>query len=150
IGLMLFGLAGPLTGWLMDRFGPRLVVLGGLVLIAASMAASAIMTQLWQLNLFWGALSGIGTGVAASVLGATIANRWFVARRGLVLGIFGAATSAGQLVFVPLLAWLETAIGWRSSVMVLAGAAALLLAPVVLLMRDDPADMGLRPFGGAP
>jgi sugar phosphate permease len=150
IGLLLFGLVGPLTGWLMDRFGPRLVMLGGIALIAASMVTSARMTALWQLNLFWGALSGIGTGVVGSVLGATVANRWFVARRGLVVGIFGAATSAGQLVFVPLLAWLESTIGWRSSVMVLAGAAALLLAPVLLLMRDDPADMGLRPYGGAP
>ena len=150
IGLLLFGLVGPLTGWLMDRFGPRLVMLGGIALIAASMVASARMTELWQLNLFWGALSGIGTGVAGSVLGATVANRWFVARRGLVIGMFGAATSAGQLVFVPLLAGLESTIGWRSSVMALAGAAALLLAPVLLLMRDDPADMGLRPYGGEP
>src|SRR6185503_3061231 len=61
IGLILFGLAGPLTGWLMDRFGPRLVVLGGLALIGISMAVSAMMTQLWQLNLFWGAFSGVGT-----------------------------------------------------------------------------------------
>jgi sugar phosphate permease len=148
IGLLLFGLVGPLTGWLMDRFGPRLVMLAGIALIGASMAASARMTALWQLNLFWGALSGIGTGVAGSVLGAAVANRWFVARRGLVIGIFGAATSAGQLIFVPLLAWLESAIGWRSSVLTLAGIAALLLAPVLLLMRDDPADLGLRPYGG--
>jgi sugar phosphate permease len=150
IGLLLFGLVGPLTGWLIDRFGPRLVILGGIALIAVSMVASARMTALWQLNLFWGALSGVGTGIAGSVLGATVANRWFVARRGLVIGIFGAATSAGQLVFVPLLAWLESAIGWRGSVLALAGAAALLLAPVLLLMRDDPAGLGLRPYGGLP
>ncbi len=150
IGLLLFGLAGPLSGWLMDRLGPRLVMLGGLALIAASMVASASMTALWQLNLFWGALSGIGTGVAASVLGATVANRWFVARRGLVLGVFGAATSAGQLVFVPLLAQLEVGMGWRGSVLVLAAAAAVLLAPVLLLMRDDPSKLGLAPYGGSP
>jgi predicted MFS family arabinose efflux permease len=114
------------------------------------MAASSRMTAPWQLNLFWGALSGIGTGVAGSVLGAAVATRWFVARRGLVIGIFGAATSAGQLIFVPLLAWLESAIGWRASVMALAGAAALLLAPVLLLMRDDPADLGMRPYGSQP
>jgi sugar phosphate permease len=149
IGLLLFGLVGPLTGWLMNRFGPRRVMLGGILLISASMAASARMTALWQLNLFWGALSGLGTGIAGSVLGAAVASRWFVARRGLVIGIFGAATSAGQLLFVTLLAWLESAIGWRGSVMTLAGVAALLLAPILLLMRDDPADLGLRPYGGA-
>ena len=148
IGLMLFGLAAPLSGWLIGRFGPRLVMLGGVVLISASMAASARMTSLWQLNLFWGALSGIGTGIAGSVLGAAVAARWFVARRGLVIGMFGAATSAGQLIFVPLLAWIESTIGWRSSVMVLAGVAALLLLPILLLMRDDPADLGMQPYGG--
>jgi MFS family permease len=150
IGLLLFGLVGPLTGWLIDRFGPRLVILGGVALIVISMVTSARMTALWQLNLFWGALSGIGTGIAGSVLGAAVASRWFVARRGLVIGIFGAATSAGQLIFVPLLAWLEGMIGWRGSVLVLAGAAALLFVPVLILMRDDPAQLGLRPYGGAP
>jgi sugar phosphate permease len=148
IGLLLFGLAAPLSGWLIDRFGPRWVMLGGIVLISASMAASARMTSLWQLNLFWGALSGIGTGIAGSVLGAAVATRWFVARRGLVIGIFGAATSAGQLIFIPLLAWSESMIGWRASVMVLAGVAMLLLLPLLLLMRNDPADLGIQPYGG--
>jgi sugar phosphate permease len=150
IGLLLFGLVGPLTGWLVQRFGPRLVMLGGIALIGTSMIVSARMTALWQLNLFWGALSGIGTGIAGSVLGATVASRWFVARRGLVIGIFGAATSAGQLIFVPLLAWGEGMIGWRGSMMVLAGIAALLLVPVLLLMRNDPADLRLQPYGGPP
>ncbi|HEX9371553.1 MAG TPA: MFS transporter, partial [Roseiflexaceae bacterium] len=106
IGLLLYGAVGPLAGWLMDRFGPRLVMLGGLALIGVSMAAGAMMTQLWQLDLFWGVLSGVATGVVAPVLGATVASRWFVARRGLVVGVFGAATSAGQLIFLPLLMWL--------------------------------------------
>lgn len=147
IGLVLFGLVGPLTGWLMDRFGPKVLMLSGLALIAASMVASAAMTALWQLNLFWGALSGIGTGIVASVLGATVANRWFVERRGLVVGIFGAATSAGQLIFVPLLMWLVVLIGWRSSTLVLAGVALAMLLPVLLLMRNDPSELGLRPYG---
>ena len=147
LGLILFGLSGPVSGWLIDRLGPRLLMLSGLAIIGASTAAGAAMTALWQLNLFWGALSGIGTGFAASVLGAAVANRWFVARRGLVLGIFGAATSAGQLIFVPLLIQLVVTIGWRGSAVVLAVAAVATLAPVLLLMRDDPAQMGLRPYG---
>ncbi|MBK9711797.1 MAG: MFS transporter [Kouleothrix sp.] len=147
IGLVLYGFTGPFVGRLMDRFGPRMVLVGGMILIAASMAAGALMTRLWQLNLFWGALSGLGTGVAAQVLGATVANRWFVARRGLVMGIFGAATSAGQLIFVPLLVWLVVTIGWRASTLVLAGAALALVLPVLLLMRNSPADLGQRPYG---
>jgi sugar phosphate permease len=150
IGLLLYGLVGPFAGRLMDRFGPRAVMLAGLLLMVGSQAAGATISTLWQLNLMWGVLGGIGTGMAAQVLGATVANRWFVARRGLVLGYFGAAGSAGQLLFVPLLMALVVAVGWRASHLVLAGAGALVLIPVFLLMRDDPADLGLRPYGAPP
>ena len=147
VGLVLFGLSGPLGGRLMDRFGPRGLMLAGLALIGVSALGGAAMTALWQLTLFWGVLSGIGTGVAASVLGATVANRWFVARRGLVLGLFGAASSAGQLIFVPALMWGVVAIGWRTASVVLAAIALAVLVPVLLLMRDEPADLGLAPYG---
>ena len=103
IGLLVFGLVGPLAGSLIDRFGPKRVMLVGLVLMVASAVTSALMSVEWQMLLFWGGLSGLGTGLAAAVLGATVASRWFVARRGLVVGIFGAATSAGQLIFLPAL-----------------------------------------------
>jgi sugar phosphate permease len=147
IGLLLYGLSGPVAGWLMDRFGPKRLTLAGLAIIGTSTLAGAAVTELWQLNLFWGVLSGIGTGIVAPVLGATVANRWFVERRGLVLGIFGAAASAGQLVAVPALMWLVVVTGWRQGTVLLAGAVMLVLIPVLLFMRDDPSRMGLRPYG---
>ncbi|HET7769614.1 MAG TPA: MFS transporter, partial [Chloroflexota bacterium] len=150
VGLLLYGLAGPFAGRLMDRFGPRRVMLVGILVFGTATAASAAMSTLWQLNLLWGVASGIGTGVAAAVLGATVANRWFVQRRGLVLGAFGAATSAGQLVFVPLLMWLVVVAGWRSSALLLGAIALAVLVPVFLFMRDEPADVGERPYGAAP
>ncbi|MFN8504709.1 MFS transporter [Kouleothrix sp.] len=149
IGLLCYGLTAPLSGWLIDRIGPRWVMFAGLAIMGASMLASAWMSALWQLDLFWGALSGVGTGVVALVLGAAVANRWFATRRGLITGIFGASTSAGQLIFYPLLVWYVGAFGWRSSVLMLAAVAGLLLLPVLLLMRNAPADMGLRPYGAA-
>src|SRR5215207_6948116 len=147
VGLLLYGLSGPTAGWLMDRFGPTRITLFGLALIGGSTLAGAAMTELWQLNLFWGILSGVGTGIVAPVLGATVANRWFVERRGLVLGIFGAAASAGQLIAVPALMWLVVVTGWRQGTVLLAGAVMLVLLPVLLLMRDDPSRMGPRPYG---
>lgn len=147
VGLLIYGLSGPAAGWLMDRYGPKKLALLGLALIGGSTLAGAAMTELWQLNLFWGVLSGVGAGVVAPVLGATVANRWFVERRGLVLGIFGAAASAGQLVAVPALMWLVVVVGWREGTVYLAGAALLALFPVLLLMRDDPRAVGLRPYG---
>nr|MDQ3043884.1 MFS transporter [Chloroflexota bacterium] len=150
IGLLLYGLAGPAAGALMDRFGPTRLMMIGVALTAISTALAAAMSALWQLNLLWGVFSGLGTGIAATVLGATVANRWFVARRGLVIGIFGAATSAGQLLFVPFLMWMVTGAGWRAASLVLAACAAALLVPIVIFMRDDPAAVGFRPFGAPP
>ena len=147
VGLLLYGLSGPVAGWLMDRFGPTRLTLVGLAVVGGSTLAGAAMTELWQLNLFWGVLSGVGTGVVAPVLGATVANRWFVERRGLVLGVFGAAASAGQLVSVPALMWLVVAVGWREGTVLLAAAVFLILVPVLFFMRDDPTRLGLRPYG---
>jgi MFS family permease len=146
-GILVFGLTAPFSGQLMDRFGPKRIVLIGLVIISVSMGTSALMTQLWQLNLLWGALSGVGTGLIGSVLGATIANRWFIEKRGLVTGIFGAATSAGQLVFVRALASLAENFGWRNASWVLAVLPLLFIIPVILLLKDSPADAGAKPLG---
>jgi MFS family permease len=147
VGLLLFGFAGPLAGWLVDRFGPRVVMLAGLGLMAVSMVASGLMRAPWQMLLFWGALSGLATGLVGAVMGTAVANRWFYARRGMVLGIFGAATSAGQLIFLPAIVGITALIGWRGSSYVLAGFALALLPLVFLLMRDRPADVGALPLG---
>jgi predicted MFS family arabinose efflux permease len=147
VGLLLFGFAGPLAGLLVDRLGPRAVMLAGLLLMVASMVASALMQSVWQMLLFWGAVSGLATGLVGAVMGTAVANRWFYARRGLVLGIFGAATSAGQLIFLPTIVKLTELIGWRGATYLLAGLAALMLPLIFLLMRDRPADVGALPYG---
>jgi sugar phosphate permease len=148
VSLVAYGLAGPAAGALLDRYGPRWIMLIGLALTALSALLTAVMTALWQFSAVWGVLGGFGTGVVAAVLGAAVANRWFVRRRGLAVGIFGAATSAGQLIFVPLLIWVVGVAGWRAAVALLAILTVALLPAVVTLMRDDPADVGLRPLGG--
>jgi predicted MFS family arabinose efflux permease len=111
------------------------------------MLASALMQAPWQMMLFWGAISGLATGLVGAVMGTAVANRWFYARRGLVLGIFGAATSAGQLIFLPAIVWMVGLIGWRGASYALAAFAAALVPLVFLLMRDNPADVGQLPYG---
>jgi sugar phosphate permease len=100
----------------------------------------------------WGFVVGAGSGLAATVLGAAVANRWFTERRGLVMGVLTASTATGQLVFLPALATAVTANGWRSAPLIVAGATALVVPIIWFFMRDDPRDVGLRPFGesGAP
>jgi MFS family permease len=105
------------------------------------------MTQVWQLILLWGVVVGIGTGMTALVLGATIATRWFNARRGLVVGILTASAATGQLVFLPLLAHLTEVMGWRTALGLMCGMLGVVAFAVLMVMRDRPGDLGLRPFG---
>lgn len=148
INLALFGLCAPFGAAFMERFGVRRVMLGSLVLVAAGAGLSTLMRAEWQLYLLWGGVVGIGSGATAGSLAAIVANRWFVKQRGLVVGLVSTAGATGQLIFLPLLMELVTTFGWRSASIATAGTAALLVAPLVLLlMRDDPHDVGLRPYG---
>lgn len=147
LSFIAFGLGAPISGGLVDRFGPRRVMLGGIAFIAAGLAPLVWLSELWQLHLLWGVVVGVGTGAVTNVLGATIALRWFRSHRGLVVGAFASASSAGQLVFVSLLAWIVLSEGWRSALGALAVAIGLLVVPVVLLMRDRPSDVNRRPYG---
>lgn len=149
IGLIAFGLSGPLSGWLMGRIGVRNVVLLSLVVTSLSLFATSMVREIWQLTLVFGLISGIGTGLVASVLGPTVATRWFVRHRGLVTGILGASNSTGQLIFFPLLTALAVTTGWRAGAIVLAVLAMALILPVLVWVRDDPADVGARPLGVA-
>jgi sugar phosphate permease len=147
INIALFGLIGPFAASVMDRWGVRRVILGALGLLAASVALTTQMRALWQLTVLWGVLVGTGTGVTSMVLAAIIANRWFDARRGLVLGILTAANATGQLIFLPTLASMIARYGWRSAALVVASAAAVVFVIVLVFMRDRPEDLGLQPYG---
>lgn len=144
IGLVGYGLSGPVSGRLMDRIGVRGVTALSILLSVASLVLSSLVQSQWQLNLFFGFLSGLATGLVASVLGATVANRWFVRHRGLVIGVMGAAVSAGQLVFFPLLTVWAVGMGWRPAALTLAGICATLLLPVWLVHARRPREPGAR------
>jgi sugar phosphate permease len=150
VGLIAYGLAGPISGRLMGSIGIRNVTLLSLALTAASLLAAVLVTDIWLLTLTFGLLSGLATGLVASVLGATVANRWFQERRGFVVGVFGASTSAGQLIFFPLLTTLAVGVGWRAGAIVLVGIMLALLIPTLLFLREDPADIGVLPLGADP
>ncbi|QCI69388.1 MFS transporter [Phreatobacter stygius] len=149
VRLVLFGLIGPFAAAFMNRFGIRNVVVVALALISAGLLGSFVMTEVWQLVLLWGVVVGLGTGMTALVLGASVATRWFSARRGLVVGMLTASTATGQLVFLPLLAALTSQIGWRAALVFVLAMLMLALTAVFFLMRDAPADVALPRYGEA-
>jgi MFS family permease len=147
IRFILFGLMAPFAAALLNRYGLRNVVLSALLIVASALVTSLAMTKLWQLMLLWGVVVGIGTGMTALVLGATVAARWFSARRGLAVGILTASVATGQLVFLPMLARLTEQMGWRVALALMCGMLGVAAFAVLMIMRDRPSDLGLRPYG---
>jgi len=147
IRFILFGLMAPFAAALLNRYGLRNVTLSAQLIVVSALVASLAMTKVWQLVLLWGVVIGIGTGMTALVLGATIATRWFSARRGLVVGILTASVATGQLVFLPLLAHLTERFGWRIALALICALLGVSALAVLLIIRDRPSDVGLRPFG---
>ena len=147
VNIFLFGMIGPFAVAVMERFGLRRTVSFSLVILGLGVALTSLMRTPWQMMALWGFLVGSGTGMIAMVLGATVAERWFVRNRGLVLGILTASSATGQLIFLPLLASLSVHFGWRAVSLTVA-LIALVLAPVAgLLLRNRPSDIGLPRYG---
>jgi sugar phosphate permease len=122
-------------------------------LIGLGYGLSVFAAHYWQFVLLWGVIVGLGSGMAATVLGAAVSNRWFTTNRGLVMGMLTASTATGQLVFLPWLAWMVTTRGWRAAPLTVVAAAGVVLPVIWFFMRDSPSDVGLRPYGddrGAP
>src|SRR5690349_5390389 len=147
LNLVVYGLTAPFAAALMERFGVRRVVAVALSMVAVGSGLTLVMTSPWQLWLLWGFAVGIGTGSLALVFGAIVANRWFERHRGVVVGCFSAASSTGQLVFLPVIAMLATGPGWRWAAGLVAAFAMLLVPLVLLVMRDRPSDVGAVPYG---
>jgi predicted MFS family arabinose efflux permease len=149
VNILLLGLTGPFITALMQTIGIRRTMLAALVLLLVGAGGAAFVTKPWQLYLTWGLLVGLGAGGAGFGVAATIANRWFVERRGLVIGVLTASNASGQLIFLPILAAMATQFGWVSvpfavSLLVLA------MIPLVwLLLAESPGAVQLGPYGAA-
>src|ERR1700728_1412696 len=147
VRLALFGLIAPFAAAFINRFGVRPVVVSAVAMIVAGIVASMAMTQVWQLVALWGVIVGIGTGMVALVLGATIATRWFVHRRGLVVGMLTASNATGQLISLSLIAQVIQHYGWRSALVFVVAMLLVALFVALMVLRDRPVDVGLAPFG---
>ncbi len=149
INLALYGLCGPFSAALMSRYGIRRTMTLAMLMLVIGTGFSAWMQTPWELTLTWGVLVGLGSGFTSSVLGAVISTRWFVKRRGFVVGILSASGAAGQLVFLPLLARAVTTYGWQFAVWGTAISAGLVVVAILVFMSDHPSDIGLQPYGAS-
>jgi predicted MFS family arabinose efflux permease len=147
VGIFIYGLAGPFSAALMERIGLRRTLLWALLIMSGSTALSLLMTEPWHLIATWGVMSGIGSGAVATVLGATIVNRWFKTNRGLMMGLMSASAATGLLVFLPLLALLAERGGWKPVAIAVSMATAALLPLVYFLVPERPSSIGLTRYG---
>ncbi len=147
VNLLLYGLMGPFTAAIAERIGLRTTMAVAMTLLAGALLLATEMRAPWHLVVLWGVLVGVGSGMAATVLGAVVVSRWFHARRGLVMGALTASTATGQLLFLPLLAHMTEAEGWRWAVRIVALAALAVVPLVLAVVRESPAAVGILPFG---
>jgi MFS family permease len=148
INLLLFGLAGPFLGRLMDLYGTKTITLIMIALVTLGACGSIFMQEPWQLYLFWGVIIGAGSGGTSILMGSAVVNRWFKERRGLALGILGAAFSSGQLIFTPIIMSLNIHLGWRDATLFIVLLLGLVVLPLVMkFMADNPGIKGMEPYG---
>ena len=149
LNILLLGLTGPFAVATMHSFGIRRTMIAALLLLTAGAGGSALVRHPWQLYLTWGLLVGLGAGATGFGIIAMIANRWFVARRGLVTGLLTASNASGQLVFLPALAALATNFGWVSVPIAVSLLVAATVPLVWLLLAESPGTVGIGPYGAS-
>ena len=148
LGLLTFGLPGPLAGVRVSRFGPRSNIVLGNLLITLGMAGMFLIQEVWHVYLFYG-LAGLGICFGGYVPCTAVVNNWFIRKRSLTMGILLAAAGLGGFVFPPLATVLISSFGWRMSWLVLAGIIFVVACLIggLILIRNKPEDMGQVPDG---
>ena len=151
LALIVQGLASPLAGMYVMRYGARKALAAGGVLNILCFLVASFHTRLWELYAAYAVLFGLGGSLCGMLAMTTIVNNWFVKKRSLALSILLTAGGLGGLVMVPLLTAMINRFGWRNSYLVLAAMVFVLL--VVLpgfLVVNKPEDLGQIPDGIRP
>jgi MFS family permease len=149
--MVTFALAAGPIGALIDRFGPKIVIPTGVVVLAAGLVLMSAVTSRFTLYLYYGVFVALGVTLIGMIPTSTIVSRWFVKRRATALGIVHSGRSAGSLILVPLSALLIGWYGWRSAYLFIAAAVIVLLLPFNLIFHrpwPEPPETGL-PAGEA-
>src|SRR5262245_9690472 len=148
-GFVVSGVFSPLMGRLMDRHGPRLVMEVGVLLMAAGLLLAPLTREPWHLYLTIGVLVGAGSVCLGYSGQSLFLPNWFVRRRGLAMGLAFAGVGIGSMTLLPAVQLIIERSGWRSACVALGGLVLVVLAPINLLLRRRPQDLGLAPDGDA-
>jgi MFS family permease len=148
VNIMLMGLIGPFMTGLMQSLGLKRTMLLALLVLMSGTGLSLFMTSPWQLFLTWGVMVGVGAGAGAVGFAGAVANRWFFKRTGFAAGLLFAANAAGQLIFLPLLAWMANRYGWQGVAIATTAAIACVIPILFFLLPESPEHIGLAPYGG--
>ena len=146
VNILVYGLTAPFAAALMGRFGIRRVVMCALMVVGLGAISTIYITKPWHLIALWGLVVGFGTGSMALVFAAMVANRWFIKRKGLVVGALTAAGATGQLIFLPVLSRLANH-NWKY-VSLVVGTSAIVMVPLIyLFLKESPRTAGTTPYG---
>ncbi len=150
LAFVVYTVTAPAVGALIDRFGPRRVILPGIVLLSAGLCLSARLQSLAQFYVFYGVIGALGVTAVSIVAYSALLAHWFERRRGTASGIAVSGMGLVTFILVPLTQHVIDAAGWRTAFLVLGVLVFLLLFPVsAIFLRHKPQDMGLLPDGGA-
>lgn len=148
LGMVLLACLQPVVGVFADRIGPKKILLFGVVVIGLMLVLLSFATALWQFYVIYGVIGSIGFAATSPVNITTLVTHWFVKKRGTALSIATSGTALGQLVIVPVAAWVLSVSTWQTTMKALSILLILVMLPLgFFLIRDDPARMGLRPDG---
>lgn len=136
-----------IMGWLGDRYGARILMLGASALITVGTLLLGTITELWQFYVFYGFFVGSMGHAAFTVLLPVILTRWFNRYMGLAVGTYWAAMGIGPMLFAPIFRWLIETRGWGSAFTIIGLVVGVMLFAFSLLIRSTPEEMGLTPYG---
>ncbi len=147
ICITLVGFSGPFIAGLYQKFSVRKVLLLGMGTLLTAILLTTIMSQIWHLFIIWGIIIGLSAGAFLTVLNVYVATTWFEKKRGLALGLLTSSSAAGQLVFLPLMAYIVENYSWRNAVLTIFSFGVFIYVLLWIFMKNDPADVGVLPLG---
>lgn len=141
------GIASPVVGWAVDKYGARIVIFVGAVISGLGFALMVFVESLIGFYLIYGVILSIGMSAMLYIPAWTVIAKWFIRRLSLALGILAVGAGLGGLVCAPGVAYLITHYGWRAAFLVLGVTIWVVVIPLASVVRNRPEDMGLSPYG---